>query len=73
MPPIEAVIFDLDFCLFNEQVYIDAALHDIAHFLASKCDLPEEAIFNKLSRDFTVKNTDIEFISISYALCKCNL
>ncbi len=57
MPPIEAVIFDLDYCLFDEQVYVDAAFSSIARFLASKSRLSEKNILNKLHHDFADKGS----------------
>ncbi len=57
MPPIEAVIFDLDYCLFDEQVYVDAAFSSIARFLASKSRYPEKTILNKLHHDFVDKGS----------------
>ena len=57
MPPIQAIIFDLDFCLFNEQVYVDAAFHSIAHFLSTKSQLSEDTILNKINRTFVDKGS----------------
>lgn len=57
MPPIEAVIFDLDYCLFNEQVYVDAAFRSIAHFLSTKSRHSENTILNKINRTFIDKGS----------------
>jgi putative hydrolase of the HAD superfamily len=57
MPPIEAVIFDLDYCLFDEGVYVDAAFHSIARFLSSRSRFSEKTILRKLRRDFRDKGS----------------
>jgi putative hydrolase of the HAD superfamily len=57
MPPIEAVIFDLDYCLFDEGVYIDAAFRSIARFLSSRSQFSEKAVYDKICRDFRDKGS----------------
>jgi len=57
MPPIEAVIFDLDYCLFDEQVYVDAAFRSIARFLSYRSHFSEKTILDKLNRDFRDKGS----------------
>ena len=57
MPPIEAVIFDLDYCLFDERIYVDAAFRSIARFLSFKSRVSEKTILNKIKRKFVYKGS----------------
>ena len=57
MPPIEAVIFDLDYCLFDEHIYVDAAFRSIARFLSSKCRFSEKTIYDRIRRGFRDKGS----------------
>jgi putative hydrolase of the HAD superfamily len=57
MPPIEAVIFDLDYCLFDEWVYVDAAFRSIARFLSSRSRFSEKTILDKINRVFVDKGS----------------
>lgn len=45
---INAVIFDLDNVLFNEQDYINAAYRNIARFLSKRYPISEQQVYQKL-------------------------
>jgi len=48
---INAVIFDLDNVLFNEQDYINAAYRNIAAFLSNRYRLQKDQVYQKLLKD----------------------
>lgn len=54
---INAVIFDLDNVLFNEEDYIKAAYRDIAAFLSGRHGLREEQVYQKLVSDLQKKTS----------------
>jgi len=54
---INAVIFDLDNVLFDEQDYIKAAYRNIAVFLSKRYRLSEKQIYQKLLKDLQKKTT----------------
>jgi putative hydrolase of the HAD superfamily len=54
---INAVIFDLDNVLFDEQDYINAAYRNIARFLSERYRLWEKQIYTKLINDLHKKTS----------------
>lgn len=57
MVRINAIIFDLDNVLYDEKDYFTAAYREIAKFLATLCELSEQAIYEKLLMDLQKKTS----------------